>query len=138
MLTMAHHGKRMPRECGKMFFKLFIFVCILYLEITVVLLKVLDDIKIVPRVNHLPQLLLPRILGIRVNPANLRCRKGSHFVHHLVLSETLPVYTRYHDRTPNDKKRLRSSIWATNHFPPTYLATSISANGSIELSRITR
>ena len=128
----ADNGQPWEKDAKRMWenvFKLFIFVCILYLEITVVLLKVLDDIKIVPRVNHLPQLLLPRILGIRVNPANLRCRKGSHFVHHPVLSETLPVYTQYHDRTPNDKKKPL----------PTYLSChTLSANGSIELSRITR
>ena len=62
----------------------------------------LDDIKIVPRVDHLLQPLLAGLLDGRVNPANLerasvkyfaiyskvdpahlRCGKSLHVVHHL-------------------------------------------------------
>ena len=46
-----------------------LFVFILDLEIIGVLLEVLDDMKVVPRVNHRPQPLLARLL--RVDPAHL-------------------------------------------------------------------
>ena len=85
-----------------------LFVFILYLEIIGVLLEVLDDMKVVPRVNHRPQPLLARLLRVdpahlgwvgsmvrwaMVDPEHLRSGKRPHIVHHPLSPHCSPVFS---------------------------------------------
>ena len=78
------------RHFGKSFINLFPFIY-LYLEIIFVLLQVLDDIKIVPRVNHLLQPLLARFLSVRVDPTNLESASVKYFA---IYSKVDPAHLR--------------------------------------------